>query len=138
LNSKESSGSGAVWCCNLIMRGTLVQMPWPRGRLIPASDSRTLDFPEDWSPTTTMVGSCMPSFMTWRCLSLSTASSRGRIRSLNDDTMGTCLTTSSWCFSSMICGSDSTSFSELFDISSLFEPQWLSTTPILLTGRNFE
>ncbi|WRX23284.1 hypothetical protein QQP08_015771 [Theobroma cacao] len=59
------------------MRGTRVQIPWLRGRLTPAKESRTLDLPDDWSPTTTIVGSCMPSFMTIRSLSLSMASSKG-------------------------------------------------------------
>lgn len=54
-----------------------MQMPWPLGRLMPARDSRMLDLPEDWSPTTTMVGSWMPSCMMLRWRRRSTASRRG-------------------------------------------------------------
>jgi hypothetical protein len=53
----------------------------------PASDSGTLDLPLDWSPTTTMVGSWMPSRETLRWRRRSTASRSGRICSLYDSAM---------------------------------------------------
>lgn len=63
-------------------------MPFPLGRLIPESDSITIDFPKDWSPTTIIVGSWIPSCMMLRCLSLSTQSRRGRILSFKDEIIG--------------------------------------------------
>jgi len=43
-NYKKISGTRHVLCLSLITRGTPVQMSSPRGRLIQASDSRTLNY----------------------------------------------------------------------------------------------